>query len=218
MAMITIRMPPGTLRRSRPKMAARPSTDIITGKEVTSPSCTGRPAPSFLITMPTPLLAISSRNRPIPMPVPWAMPGGEVIQDPLAHAGDADQGKQHTHQEDGAQRDRNAQSLTQYQTERGKGGEGDGATDSHRQLGPQAHQQGAEGGDQTGGHKHRALLKAGGTQHVRHHYDAVDHRQEGGQPRDQLLTHAAAARRNGKIRVQKAAGPCLGGHILLCHN
>ncbi|MNT25468.1 hypothetical protein D3C72_1609870 [compost metagenome] len=38
MAMITIRMPPGTLRRSRPKMAARPSTVMMTGKEVTSPS------------------------------------------------------------------------------------------------------------------------------------------------------------------------------------
>ena len=35
MAMITIRMPPGTRRRSMPKMAARPSTDIITGKAVT---------------------------------------------------------------------------------------------------------------------------------------------------------------------------------------
>ncbi|MNN76239.1 hypothetical protein D3C81_1926020 [compost metagenome] len=80
MATITIRMPPGTLRRSSPKMAASPSTVMMTGKEVTSPSCTGRPAPSFLITMPTPLVAISSRNRPMPMPVPWAMPDGRLAR------------------------------------------------------------------------------------------------------------------------------------------
>jgi hypothetical protein len=34
--------------------------------------------------------------------------GGKVVQDPLAHAGDTDQVNS-THQEDGAQRDRNAQ-------------------------------------------------------------------------------------------------------------
>ena len=133
--------------------------------------------------------------------------GGQVVQDPLTHAGDADQGEQNTHQEDGAQRHRDAQPLPQHQAEGGKGGEGDGATDGHRQLGPQTHQQRAEGGDQAGGHKHRPLFKTGGAQHVWHHYDAVNHGQEGGQPGQQLLAHAAAARRNGKIRVQKPPFP-----------
>ncbi|CAJ1765790.1 hypothetical protein LGKMAHEF_00202 [Aeromonas salmonicida] len=133
--------------------------------------------------------------------------GGQVIQDPLAHACDTDQGKQHTHQEDGAEGNRNAQSLTQYETERGKGGEGDGATYGHGQLGPQPHQQRAEGGDQTGGHEDGALLKTGSTQHVRYHYDAVDHGKEGSQPCQQLLAHTATARGNGKIRIQKAAVP-----------
>ncbi|MNP00645.1 hypothetical protein D3C76_924380 [compost metagenome] len=144
--------------------------------------------------------------------------GGEVVQDPLAHAGDADQGKQHTHQEDGAQRDRYAQSLTQYQTECGKGGEGNGATYGHRQLGPQTHQQGAEGGDQAGRHENGALLKTGGTQHVRHYYDAVDHGQEGGQTGQQLLADSAATLGDGEIGVQKPAIAGAGRHFLRCHN
>lgn len=36
------------------------------GREI--PSATGRPSSGFLITRPTPLAAISSRNRPIPIP------------------------------------------------------------------------------------------------------------------------------------------------------
>ncbi|MNN16447.1 hypothetical protein D3C81_1295850 [compost metagenome] len=83
MAMITSRMPPGTRRRSRPKIAASPSTDITTGKAVMWPSCTGRPAPGFLTTRPTSFEAISNRKSPIPIPAPWATPAGRLrkIQD-----------------------------------------------------------------------------------------------------------------------------------------
>ncbi|MNE21584.1 hypothetical protein D3C80_1147510 [compost metagenome] len=144
--------------------------------------------------------------------------GWQVGQNPLTHTGDADQGKQHPHPEDGTQRNRDAQPLPQHQAEGGKGGEGDGAADGHRQAGPEPHQQGAKGGDQTGGDEHRPLLKARDTQHIGYHYDAVHHGQEGSQPGQQFLTHAAAALGNGKIGIQKAASSCLGGHILRCHN
>ena len=69
-AIITNKIPPGTRHFSRPKMTASPSKLIITGKEVNAPSATGKPSIGFLITIPTPLAAISSRNRPIPIPVP----------------------------------------------------------------------------------------------------------------------------------------------------
>lgn len=83
MATMTIRMPPGTRRRSSPKIAARPSTDITTGKAVMWPSDTGRPGPGFFTTSPTSFEAISSRNKPMPMPAPCATPAGRLrrIQD-----------------------------------------------------------------------------------------------------------------------------------------
>ncbi|MNE46076.1 hypothetical protein D3C80_1403960 [compost metagenome] len=74
--MITNKIPPGTRSFSSPRIIARPSKDIITGKDTNDPSATGKPSSGFLITMPTPLVAISSRNRPIPIPVPCAMPIG----------------------------------------------------------------------------------------------------------------------------------------------
>ncbi|CSP76457.1 Uncharacterised protein [Shigella sonnei] len=72
------RMPPGTFSFSRPMITARPTSDIITGKVAKSPSATGRPSSGFLITRPTPLAAMSSRNRPIPIPVPCATPCGKL--------------------------------------------------------------------------------------------------------------------------------------------
>ena len=78
MAMITSRIPPGTLSFSSPTMAASPMRDMMTGMEVKAPSATGSPSSGFLITSPTPLAAISSKKRPIPMPVPWAIPIGRL--------------------------------------------------------------------------------------------------------------------------------------------
>ena len=72
------RMPPGTFIFSRPMITARPISDITTGKLSKLPNATGKPSSGFLITRPTPLAAISSRNRPIPMPVPCATPCGRL--------------------------------------------------------------------------------------------------------------------------------------------
>ena len=47
-------------------------------KVAKSPSATGRPSSGFLITRPTPLAAMSSKNRPIPIPVPCATPCGKL--------------------------------------------------------------------------------------------------------------------------------------------
>ncbi|MNV86840.1 hypothetical protein D3C71_1808980 [compost metagenome] len=68
--MITSRIPPGTRSFSSPKITASPSSVITTGNEVNAPKATGRPSSGFFTTRPTPLAAISNRNRPIPMPVP----------------------------------------------------------------------------------------------------------------------------------------------------
>jgi quinol-cytochrome oxidoreductase complex cytochrome b subunit len=73
-------------------------------------------------------------------------------------------------------------------------------------------------GDQAGGHKHRALLKTGCAQHVRHDDDAVDHRQEGGQPGQQLLSHRAATLADGEIGIQKPAIAGAGRRLLRCHS
>ena len=76
--MITSKIPPGTFSFSKPKIMASPSKDIITGNDVNAPSATGSPSSGFLITRPTPFAAINSRNRPIPIPVPWAIPIGRL--------------------------------------------------------------------------------------------------------------------------------------------
>ncbi|MOA53436.1 hypothetical protein D3C78_1768950 [compost metagenome] len=72
--MMVSKIPPGTFSFSRPMMTARPISDMITGKLAKWPIATGKPSSGFLTTRPTPLAAISSRNRPIPMPVPCATP------------------------------------------------------------------------------------------------------------------------------------------------
>ncbi|CAH0219278.1 hypothetical protein SRABI106_01924 [Rahnella aquatilis] len=77
-AIITSKMPPGTRSFSRPKITARPSNVITTGNEVNAPSATGKPSSGFFTTRPTPLAAISNRNRPIPIPVPCATPVGRL--------------------------------------------------------------------------------------------------------------------------------------------
>ncbi|MNT10388.1 hypothetical protein D3C72_1452160 [compost metagenome] len=76
--MMVSRIPPGTFSFSRPIITARPIRDIITGKLAKWPMVTGRPSSGFLITRPTPFAAISSRNRPIPIPVPCATPCGRL--------------------------------------------------------------------------------------------------------------------------------------------
>ncbi|MNC31533.1 hypothetical protein D3C75_798560 [compost metagenome] len=76
--MMVSRMPPGTFSFSRPMITARPIKDIMTGKLAKWPSATGKPSSGFLITKPTPFAAISSRNRPIPIPVPCATPIGKL--------------------------------------------------------------------------------------------------------------------------------------------
>ena len=78
MPIIVSRIPPGTFSFSRPIITARPTSDIITGKVAKWPRATGRPSSGFLMTRPTPFAAISSKNRPIPMPVPCAMPCGKL--------------------------------------------------------------------------------------------------------------------------------------------
>ena len=76
-AIITNRIPPGTPRRSKPIVAAKPITVAITGKLLISPNFTGKPALLATINC-TLLVAIKSKNKPIPMPVPWAMPLGKL--------------------------------------------------------------------------------------------------------------------------------------------
>ncbi|MNE52908.1 hypothetical protein D3C80_1476050 [compost metagenome] len=78
MAIITSRMPPGTRSFSKPKITASPSSVITTGNEVKAPNATGRPSSGFFTTRPTPLAAISNRNRPMPIPVPCATPIGRL--------------------------------------------------------------------------------------------------------------------------------------------
>ena len=62
-------MPPGMPRRSSPIVIARPTIVAITGKLLISPSFTGKPA-SFDTINFTLLVAIRSKNKPIPIPVP----------------------------------------------------------------------------------------------------------------------------------------------------
>src|SRR5262249_56619638 len=49
-ATITIRIAPGTRRRTSPKIVASPITDISTGSDVMWPSDTGNPGPGFFVT------------------------------------------------------------------------------------------------------------------------------------------------------------------------
>ena len=126
----------------------------------------------------------------------------QVTQDPATNAGRGDHGEQDTHQEHRAQRDRNADLLTQYQAKGGKRGQGDGAANRQRQVRPQPHHQRADAGNQTGGNKYRSRWKTRFAEHTRHHDDGVNHRQEGGKTGNDFLTHGAAASRNFKPGVQ----------------
>ena len=67
--MITQRIEPFTFKRSKPTIAAKPSSDIITGNEVNSPIFTGISMP-LLMTNFTLVAAINRRNKPIPIPAP----------------------------------------------------------------------------------------------------------------------------------------------------
>ena len=77
MAIITHKMPPFTCIFSKPIINAKPINDIITGNAVNSPNFTGKPA-WLLTTSPTPFAAIKSRNKPIPIPAPCAIPTGKL--------------------------------------------------------------------------------------------------------------------------------------------
>ena len=126
----------------------------------------------------------------------------QVTQDPATNAGCGDDGKQYAHQEDRAQRDRNADLLAQHQAKSGKSGQRDGAANRQRQVRPQPHHQRADAGNQTGGNKYRSWRKTRFAEHPRHHDDGVDHRQEGGKTGNDFLTHGTAASRNFKPGVQ----------------
>ena len=126
----------------------------------------------------------------------------QVTQDPATNTGCGNHRKQHAHQKDRAQRDRNADLLTQHQAEGGKRGQRDGAANRQRQVRPQAHHQRADAGNQTGGDKYRCRRETRFTEHTRHHNDGIDHRQKGGKTGNDFLTHGAAASRNFKPGVQ----------------
>ena len=126
----------------------------------------------------------------------------QVAQDPATNPGGGDEGEQHTHQEYRTQRDRHADVLTQHQAKRGKGGQRDRTANRQRQVCPQAHDDGADARNQTGGNENGRRREAGFTQHARHHDDGVNHRQKRRQTCNNFLTHGAAASRNFKQGVE----------------
>ncbi len=128
-------------------------------------------------------------------------PHRQVVEDPAAHPGHRDGGKQHPHQKDGAERHRDGDLLPQHQAEGGKGGERDGAADGHRQLGPEPHQQRTKTRYQTGGHEHGAGGKARLAEHAGHHDHRIDHGEEGGEPRQHLLAHVAASLADHEVAI-----------------
>ena len=126
----------------------------------------------------------------------------QVVEDPATHPGHRDGGKQHPHQEDGPQRHRNGDLLPQHQTEGSKRREGNSATDGHRQLGPEPHQERTETRHQTGGDKHGAGRKARLAEHAWHHDHRVDHGKEGGEARQYLLSDIAAPLTDHEIAIK----------------
>ncbi len=123
--------------------AGKPISDMITGKLAKWPSATGRPSNGFLITRAHAVCSDKQQEQADTDAGTVRNALRQVAQDPATNSGRGDHGKQHTHQEHGAQRNRHTNMLTQHQTERGKRSERDSAADSQRQVRPQAHHDGA---------------------------------------------------------------------------
>ena len=131
---------------------------------------------------------------------------GQVAQNPRAHTGGGDGSEDNPHEEDRAQRHFRRELLAQHQAEGHEGGERNRAADGDRQLGPQAHQQRAEGGGQAHRNEHGAGVKACLAEHAGHDKHGVDHCHEGGDTSHDLALLGAAACRNLEITINLIVG------------
>ena len=153
-----IRIAPGTPRAVSPAISRKPRHASSVAGAPSGPSVTS--VAGLPVTTPISCSPINPRNRPMPAPMPSFSDMRDGVDQPLAHAQQADDQEQHAGEEHRAQRHLPGQAHALHHGEGEVGVQPHARRQRQRQIGEQSHRRRTDRGGDAGGNEGRTVVDA----------------------------------------------------------